>query len=96
MKAICRPSNHKDKDICLYLFSDETQVDIQEGRMVVGHPLEPDFIVLDCFQSNAVLYENVTTPSGWTGWKYKYSSIVTSGTEEKSWVLNDQWQDPNA
>lgn len=89
MKAICRPSNHKNKDICLYLFSDETQVDIQEGRMVVGHPLDPEFIVLDCTQSNAVLYEGVTSPSGWAGWKYKYSV-------EESWVLNDEWEDPNA
>lgn len=56
--------------ICIY--DDATEVTIQANNILVGNPLQTT--ILDRFQSNTVLVENVTPPDDWFGWKYLYAS----------------------
>jgi hypothetical protein len=83
MKTIVR----NDNNVSLYLFADDKVVDIQADKTVIGNP--PELIIADCNTSNATLFEGVTDPGDWTGWKYLY-------TVEGGWVLNPDWVDPNA
>lgn len=62
--------------ICIY--EDATVVTIQSDNILVGDPLQTT--ILDRFQSNTILVENVTPPVDWYGWKYLYVS--------NSWTLN--------
>ena len=78
MKTITRIGTN----ISLYLFDDATYVDIQSDKTVVGNPVE--FVIDDCNDSNATLFEGVGNPEDWKGWKYLY-------TEEEGWVLNPDW-----
>lgn len=87
MKTICRLSDFVVPNVSLYLFSDDTPVSIGTNQTVIGDPENPDLIVLDCNTSNCVLYEGVTNPDDWFGWKYTY-------TPETDWVLNPDWVDP--
>jgi hypothetical protein len=83
MKTIVR----NDNNISLYLFADDKFVDVQTDKIVVGNP--PELIIADCNSNNATLFEGVTNPKKWTGWKYFY-------TDGDGWVLNPDWVDPNA
>lgn len=83
MKTITR----KSTNVSLYLFNDDVVVDVKSNEIVIGNP--PEFIIGDCDSSNAVLFENVSNPEDWQGWKYLY-------TESGGWVLNPDWIDPNA
>ena len=84
MKTICRPSDHEDKDISLYLFPDEEVVTIRDDVTIIGEESNPSLMILDCSNSNAVLYENVEKPEGYIGWKYRYNP--TDG-----WVEYEGW-----
>lgn len=81
MKTIVR----KDTNVSLYLYDDEIVVDIQSDKTIVGDP--PMLIIGDCDSSNAVLFENVSNPEDWQGWKYFY-------TDADGWVLNPDWNPP--
>lgn len=83
MKTIIR----NDNNVSLYLFDDSTYVDIQANKTIVGNP--PEFIIADCDDSNATLFENVSNPEDWQPWKYLY-------TEADGWVLNPDWIPPEA
>lgn len=83
MKTITR----NDNNVSIYLFDDATYVDIQADKTIVGDPVQ--FIIDDCNDSNTTLFENVSNPENWQGWKYLY-------TESDGWVLNPDWIDPDA
>lgn len=78
MKTICFNENN----ISIYLFDDTTFVDIQEDKIVIGNPVE--YYISDCNKNNTTLFENVTSPDDWIGWKYFY-------TLKDEWVLNPEW-----
>lgn len=81
MKTIVR----KDNNVSLYLYDDEIVVDIQSDKTIVGDP--PMLIIGDCNSSNATLFENVSNPEAWQGWKYLY-------TDADGWVVNPEWIPP--
>lgn len=83
MKTITR----KSTNVSLYLFEDDVVVDFQSDKTIVGNPAQ--FIIDDCNSSNVTLFENVSTPDEWIGWKYFY-------TEADGWVLNPDWNPPEA
>lgn len=74
-----------ENNVSVYLFDDETFVDIQSDKTIIGDPVQ--FIVNDCNDSNATLFENVTNPDKWIGGKYFY-------TDTDGWVLNPDWDPP--
>jgi hypothetical protein len=84
MKTICRPSDHEDRDISLYLFPDEEIVTIRDDVTIIGAEDNPSLMILDCSTSTAVLYEGVEEPEGYIGWKYRYNP--TDG-----WVEYEGW-----
>lgn len=84
MKTICRPSDHADKDISLYLFSDEELITITDDGTVIGEVSNPSLVILDCTPDNAVVHENVEKPEGYIGWKYRYNPI-------DGWVQYEGW-----
>jgi len=84
MKTICRPSDHTDKDISLYLFPDEEIITIRDDATIIGDEKEPSLMILDCDTSNTVLYEGVEEPKDYIGWKYRYNP--TDG-----WVEYEGW-----
>jgi hypothetical protein len=81
MKTIVR----NDNNISLYLFDDSQFVNIAADITTVGNPAI--LYIDDCNSSNVTLFENVTNPEGWVGWKYFY-------TVEDGWVLNPNWVPP--
>lgn len=81
MKTLVR----KDSNVSIYLFNDDTYIAITATNVVVGNPAR--LIIDDCNQSNVHLFENVSNPEAWTGWKYLY-------TEADGWVLNPDWVSP--
>lgn len=81
MKTIVRNGSN----VSLYLFEDSVYVDIAADKTTVGDPVQ--FYVDDCDSSNVTLFEGVTAPAEWTGWKYLY-------TAADSWVLNPDWTPP--
>ena len=83
MKTIVRNKTN----VSLYLFADDKVVDVQETQTVIGNP--PELIIADCNTSNATLFEGVTDPGDWAGWKYLY-------TADGGWVLNPDWTPPKA
>lgn len=82
MKTITR----NDTNVSLYLFDDTETVVMAATETTVGNP--PQLIISDCGTSNSTLYEGVTNPDEWVGWKYLY-------TTEDGWVLNPDWIPPS-
>jgi hypothetical protein len=78
MKTIVR----KGTNVSLYLFDDSVYVDIAADKTTIGDPAT--LYIDDCTTANATLFEGVTTPEEWTGWKYLY-------TTESGWELNPNW-----
>lgn len=89
MKTICRPSNHEDANISLYLFEDEDKVSIRDDLTIIGDEEDPSLVILDCTSTTAVLYENVSKPEEYKGWKYCYSP-------ETGWVDYEGWPEIEA
>lgn len=83
MKTIVRNGTN----VSLYLFDDSVYVDIAADKTTVGNPAT--LYIDDCTTENATLFEGVTHPEAWTGWKYLY-------TAEGGWVLNPDWNPPEA
>jgi hypothetical protein len=83
MKTIVRNGTN----VSLYLFDDSAYVDIAADKTTIGDPVQ--FYIDDCTTSNVTLFEGVTNPDEWTGWKYLY-------TAEGGWVLNPDWTPPEA
>ena len=74
MKAI--KWNGGDNDgVVIYLFADDTVIDVQSDRIVIGDP--ETLIISDCNSSNVTVVTGVTDPGDYWGWKYKH----TSGTD---------------
>lgn len=79
MKTIVR----NDNNVSVHLLPNDTVITQDANQTVVG--ADPVlFYISDCNTSNTTVYENVTEPSEWSGWKYLY-------TEEGGWVLNQNW-----
>ena len=81
MKTIVRNGTN----VSLYLFDDAETVVMTATETIVGAP--PRLIISDCSTENATLFEGVTNPEAWTGWKYLY-------TAAGGWVLNPDWTPP--
>lgn len=81
MKTLVR----NDNQISLYIFDDSEVINITAERTYVGDPTK--FVISDCDTSNVTLYENVTSPEDWAGWKYTFN-----GT---NFVQNPDWIDPS-
>jgi hypothetical protein len=81
MKTIVRNGTN----VSLYLFEDSQFVDIAADKTTIGNP--PILYVDDCDSSNVTLFEGVTEPENWTGWKYFY-------TAADGWVLNPDYVPP--
>ena len=81
MKTLVRNGTN----VSLYLFPDTEVVNVQADKTVVGNPER--LIISDCNSSNVTLFEGVTNPDHWTGWKYLY-------TAAGGWELNPNWTPP--
>jgi hypothetical protein len=66
MKTIVR----NEDGISIYLLDAETEVEMLENQIIVGSPIE--FIIIDYNSENAAVYEDVTAPDDWVGWKYTF------------------------
>lgn len=71
-------------NISLYLLDDDEAVVMTEQNIIIGSP--PRFIVADCNSSNTTLFEGVTAPADWTGWKYMFDG--------SNWTLNPDFVMP--
>lgn len=81
MRTICRLASFEPKpNVSLYLYSDDTLITILPDCVLIGDPEDPSLVIADCNQSNCVLYDGVSDPGDWAGWKYTY-------TPETDWVL---------
>lgn len=69
-----------------YLLADDVVVTLNADHIVVGEP--PQFIIADLNADNAVVYEGVTAPEGWSGNKYTFDG--------SDWTLNPDWAEPPA
>jgi len=87
MKTICRLPDFDPANVSIYLFDDSKPVEIASDKTTIGDPSNPDFYIADCNSSNCILYENVTDPGDYAGWKYFY-------TPDEGWVLNPGWVPP--
>ena len=67
-----------DTNASLCIYDDATEVVIQADQILVGNPVQT--YILDRFQSNTALIENVTPPEDWVGGKYLYNA--------GAWTLN--------
>lgn len=83
MKTIVRNGSN----VSLYLFENSVPVVIAADKTTVGDPAT--LYIDDCTTANATLFEGVTEPTGWKGWKYLY-------TAKGGWVLNPNWTTPEA
>lgn len=81
MKTIVR----SDNNVSLYVFGNDEFVGVEADRIVVGSPEK--FVVSDCNSGNVTVYENVTPPADWTGWKYFFDGTT--------WTQNPDWVDPS-
>jgi hypothetical protein len=81
MKTIVR----KGSNISLCLYKDEVIVEISNTNIKVTDHLKI-LTILDCDESNAIVYENVIDPGDWKEWKYLYDGI--------SWSLNADYVAP--
>lgn len=80
MKTVVR----KNTNVSLYLLADDVEIALNSENMIVGNP--PLFIVLDCNIANAAVYENVSDPDEWAGWKYLFDGVA--------WTLNPDYVPP--
>lgn len=80
MKTIVRT----DDAISIYLFDDEAEITLFNTQVVIGNAV--NLIIADCNSDNVVVYEGVTAPEDWRGWKYTFD-----GSE---WALNPDYIDP--
>jgi hypothetical protein len=80
MKTITFKSNNAS----IYLFDDGKFVDIQNDKTVVGNPVE--YLIADCTQQTAEIYENVIAPADWCGHKYLFDGTT--------WTPNPDYQEP--
>ena len=87
MKTICRLADYNPANVSIFVFDDAKPVEITAEKTIVGDPASPDFYIADCSANNAVLYEGVTPPDDYTGWKYFY-------TPSGGWVLNPDFVPP--
>lgn len=78
MKTIVR----NDNNVSLFLLPNDTVITQDANQIVVGDPVQ--FYIADYNTNNTTVYENVTSPPSWSGWKYLY-------TEENGWDLNENW-----
>lgn len=81
MKTITRNGSN----VSLYLFSDETLIDVQPDKTIIGDPEQ--LIILDCNVTNITVHEQVSEPEAWRAWKYFYDG--------QAWTLNPEWIDPD-
>ena len=80
MKTIVR----KGSNVSLSLFKDDVIVEITNTNIKVkGLQL---LTILDCDESNAIVYENVNAPGDWKEWKYLYDG--------ENWSLNPDYVEP--
>ncbi len=86
MKTICRLANFKEPHVSIYLFTDDTPVQVLRDRTVVGDPLNPETVILDCNLTNCVLHEELDAPEGYCEWKHMY-------TVEDGWQIQPHWPD---
>jgi len=84
MKTICRLANFEVPNVSLYLFEDSITVTIGDTKTTISDSEGVELYIADCTTSNSVLYENVTDPGDWDGWKYTY-------TTDGGWVLNPDY-----
>ena len=75
----------KNSNVSIYLFDDGEYISVETDKVIVGNPVR--FIITDCNSTNVNLFENVTDPGDWIGWKYLY-------TTKNSWELNPNWNPP--
>ena len=66
MKTLIR----NEDQISIYLFEDSVTLTISENNIIVGDPI--DFNIGDRNSTNTTLIENISSPSDWAHWKYKY------------------------
>ena len=74
MKTILNAAN-----ISQHIFSDETEITLQDSQIDVGPSDFLELIILDLNSTNAVVVENVTPPDDWASNKYDYT--------DSAWVL---------
>jgi hypothetical protein len=80
MKTIVR----LDNNISLYVFEDTTLIDVHEDKIIITS--DEIMTISDCNSANTIVYENITAPDDWRGWKYFFD-----GSE---WTLNEDWVEP--
>jgi hypothetical protein len=80
MKTIVK----NESNVSLYLFDDDVALVVGDNDIVVGNPAQ--FIIGDCNAFNVTVYEQVSDPGQWQGWKYLFDGTA--------WTLNPDWQDP--
>lgn len=83
MKTITSNQNN----VSLYLFEDSETIVVTQTEITVGNP--PRFIIGDLNSTNSTLFENVSNPEDWQGWKYLYAAA-------DGWVLNPDWNPPES
>ena len=72
------------EDISLYVFSDSEVINVSNDNIIIGNP--ETLVISDCNLNNSIVYENVTPPNDWHGWKYCYVNSV--------WKINPKWTEP--
>jgi hypothetical protein len=70
--------------LSIYLFDDNIDIQMFSDRIEIGNPMQ--FTISDCNSSNCIVYENVTTPTDYTGEKYFYKN--------NTWSENTNFIDP--
>jgi len=74
----------KETNACVYIFSNDVVVKIQNDSTIVGDPVE--FIIADMNLKNCKLIQNVEQPENYMGWKYLWIN--------GSWQLNPDFKPP--
>lgn len=80
MKTIVLKSTNES----LYMFDDSVEIVVTDTEVTIGNPAQ--LIISDCNSSNALVYEGVTQPDGWVGWKYLFDGA--------DWSLNPEYVPP--
>lgn len=74
----------KNSNISIYIYANNVIVDVGDSSTQVSGTVP--LIIVDFNQSNTFLFENVTPPDDWKGWKYLYDGTT--------WTANPNWVDP--
>ena len=82
MKTIVK----NEGNISIYIFSDETEINLLDDRVEVGSPII--LVISDHNAQTVTVYDNATPPEDWRGWKYTFD-----GSE---WALNPDYIEPGA